>query len=328
LVEPITKEQYQKKQRRTPPSLFAHNTQVKVTQSVHAQDTVAKGVLGRLVDELASQPQPYRTGAYSVSGIAKILEGERSQTVLDQRSGVVRFKNRVALQSALTNMTRMASKSVFAETYSALLEDSLSSSESIGAVLDATTLTETFASDTIAQQLEQTARVIKARDQLQEERQVFFVSLGGFDTHASELDTVQTKFTQINSALTTFIDEMKAQGAWDKVTLLTASDFGRTLGSNGAGTDHAWGGHYMALGGSVNGGKMLGTYPDKLDETSDVNIGRNHRILPTTAWEMVWFGLSEWFGASVSRIAEKILPNARNFPTASRITAAQLIRAR
>ena len=72
-----------------------------------------------------------------------------------------------------------------------------------------------------------------------EERQVFFVSLGGFDTHASELESVAEKFAIVNEALTAFVDEMKAQGVWEQVALLEASDFGRTLGSNGAGTDHA-----------------------------------------------------------------------------------------
>eukprot|EP00966_Prymnesium_polylepis_P309579 7153123-Prymnesium_polylepis.1 len=90
---------------------------------------------------------------------------------------------------------------------------------------------------------------------------------------------------------------MRALGVWGDVAVLTASDFGRTLGSNGAGTDHAWGGHYWLAGGSVAGGQVLGTYPAALDESSEVNIGRNHRMLPTTPWEAVWHGLGQWFGA-------------------------------
>ena len=134
----------------------------------------------------------------------------------------------------------------------------------------------------------QVARVIKAHETIGEERQIFYVELGGFDSHASEQTQVQWKFGEIDAALAAFTEEMKAQGRWDETVVLTASDFGRTLGSNGAGTDHAWGGNYLLLGGALNGSQMLGKYPDSLNESSSVNIGRKHRILPTTPWEAVW----------------------------------------
>jgi len=119
---------------------------------------------------------------------------------------------------------------------------------------------------------------------------------------------------------------MRALGVWGDVAVLTASDFGRTLGSNGAGTDHAWGGHYWLAGGSVAGGQVLGTYPAALDESSEVNIGRNHRMLPTTPWEAVWHGLGQWFGAGEAAL-RAVVPNAANFAPASLFNASNLIRA-
>mmetsp|Transcript_84204 Transcript_84204/g.168087 ORF Transcript_84204/g.168087 Transcript_84204/m.168087 type:complete len:120 (-) Transcript_84204:508-867(-) len=116
---------------------------------------------------------------------------------------------------------------------------------------------------------------------------------------------------------------MEAQGVWDQVAVLTASDFGRTLGSNGAGTDHAWAGNYMLLGGDVKGGQMLGEFPTNLDADSEVNIGRNGRLLPTTPWEAPWQGLAEWFGVPESQMAG-VLPNAANFPTERLFSASQL----
>ena len=93
---------------------------------------------------------------------------------------------------------------------------------------------------------------------------------------------------QVDDALGAFEKEMKAQGLWDQTTIVTVSDFGRTLSSNGLGTDHAWGGHYFVVGGNVSGAQILGHYPKKLNEIdSDVNIGRG-RILPTTPWESAW----------------------------------------
>ena len=328
LVEPITKAQYLAKEKRVPPSLFAHNTQVKVTQSVHAQNTVARGVLGRLVDALSDeeQPDPYKANAYSVSGIAKILEMEhRAQSVLDPRSGVVRFEDYPRLQRAIGNLSRAVSASVFGETFTSLLDESLTSTENLGAVLDAVTIDTAFGTDSLSRQLEQVARMVKARETLQEERQAFFVELGGFDTHASELDTVQEKFEQVNGALGSFVAELKAQGVWEQTTIVTASDFGRTLGSNGAGTDHAWGGHHIVMGGDVKGGQMLGQYPARLDEASDVNIGRNHRMLPTMPWEALWNGIALWFGASSASVPT-IIPNAANFPEASLLSLSQLMK--
>jgi uncharacterized protein (DUF1501 family) len=85
-------------------------------------------------------------------------------------------------------------------------------------------------------------QVIASRGLLQEERQVFFLQMTGFDTHSSALEQVQARMEYINAGLTAFVDEMKLRSVWDQVTLVSASDFGRTLDSNGAGTDHAWGG--------------------------------------------------------------------------------------
>jgi len=217
-------------------------------------------------------------------------------------------------------------RSVYAETFASTLLHSLQTSEQLGGVLDATTLFTSFASDAISEQFHQVARVIAARQTLQEERALFYVELGGFDTHNSLQETVQTKFELINAALDAFVTEMKAMGLWESVAVLTASDFARTMGSNGAGTDHAWGGNYALLGGGLDGGKMHGNFPTSLHEESEVNIGRNHRILPTTPWEAVWHGLAQWLGVADGHLAE-VVPNAANFPVGALFSAAQLFTA-
>ena len=94
---------------------------------------------------------------------------------------------------------------------------------------------------------------------------------------------------------------------------MVISEFGRTLTSNTLGTDHGWGGNYFLLGGDVRGGRMVGTFPERLAEgVSDVNLGRG-RILPTKPWEALWSGVTEWFGLGVSDRAD-VLPLARNWP--------------
>jgi len=331
LVEPMTKAEYLAKQKRRPPNLFAHNVQVKVTQSMHPQDKVATGVLGRLVDVLnrdgSSGRAAFRTGTYSLDGMSKMVEGKSAPIVLDKR-GVVSFAHHADMGEALSNITlggggggAQSYKSVFGETFARQLQDALSTSQTLDVATSGVSLAATFPqTGNLGRELEQVARVIAARGELEEERQVFLVTHGGFDSHASLKDQVDGHFLEINAALEAFQAELKAQGVWEDTILLTASDFARTYAMNGAGTDHAWGGNYFALGGAVNGSQLFGEFPSSFTETSDVVISRNGRLIPTTPWESVWFGLAEWFGADQASMAE-VLPNYANFNFSSMFRA-------
>ena len=97
------------------------------------------------------------------------------------------------------------------------------------------------------------------------------------------------------------------------------SEFARTLVYNGQGTDHAWGGNYLLAGGSVRGGQILGNYPTRLDDESEINVRQGGRLLPTTPWEAVWHGLAEWFGVGATEMAD-VLPNMANWPAGSMMT--------
>jgi len=236
---------------------------------------------------------------------------------------VTRLERYGELRFAIANMTASPSRSFFAQTYANRLLNSLESSERLSEILGQVQLSTPFPGGTLGTQFNQVAKVIRARRELEEERAVFYVSLRGFDSHNSLQETVRDKFDQVDEALKSFVSEMEAQGIWKSVVLLTASDFARTLSSNGAGTDHAWGGNYYLLGGGLKGGQMLGKFPISLGEDSDVNVGRNGRFLPTTPWEAPWYGLAEWFGVGVDRMAD-ILPNAANFPEKTLFRASQL----
>jgi hypothetical protein len=112
-------------------------------------------------------------------------------------------------------------------------------------------------------------------------------------------------------ALSAFVTEMKVQARWQDVTVVSTSEFGRTITSNGAGTDHGWAGNHFVLGGSVRGGQIFGTYPNDLTDSGEQSMGRG-RIIPTTPWEGVWAPVAEWFGVGQERMAE-VLPNLANF---------------
>ena len=122
-------------------------------------------------------------------------------------------------------------------------------------------------------------------------------------------------------ALSAFVTEMKVQARWQDVTVVSTSEFGRTITSNGAGTDHGWAGNHFVLGGSVRGGQIFGTYPNDLTDSGEQSMGRG-RIIPTTPWEGVWAPVAEWFGVGQERMAE-VLPNLANFQLDEHIVRAE-----
>ena len=135
----------------------------------------------------------------------------------------------------------------------------------------------------------QVARLIKARDVTEAEREVYVVSLGGFDTHTDENDDLSALHL-VNDALESFVSELKTQGAWDKVTICEISDFGGHLRRTASGPI-AWGSINFVMGGAVAGGQILEQYPD-LAAGSPLDTGRG-RLIPTLPWEAMWNGIAE-----------------------------------
>ena len=115
----------------------------------------------------------------------------------------------------------------------------------------------------------------------------------------------------MNNALEDFVAEMKAQGIWNKVTVVSASDFARTLTSNGKGTDHAWAGQHFIMGGSVQGGKIYNDFPPSLQPGNDQDAGRG-RLIPKYPWESMLVPVSTWMGVPTDQRGA-IFPNLANF---------------
>jgi uncharacterized protein (DUF1501 family) len=177
----------------------------------------------------------------------------------------------------------------------------------------------------LSAQLHSVASMIAARQSLNISRQIFFVSLSGFDTHGDQFgrngsvksllsgmhyDLLRT----LDEAISTFYGSINLMGLDRSVTLMTMSDFGRTLKSNGQGSDHGWGGHALVLGGAVNGGRVFGTIPSVALGTSfDVGEGR---LLPTISSDAYAATFANWFGATTSEVSS-IFPNLNRFNTRS-----------
>jgi uncharacterized protein (DUF1501 family) len=158
-------------------------------------------------------------------------------------------------------------------------------------------------------QLHEVARVIKANQQFGDARQIFFTQIFGFDTHNGELATQSRLLQYVSSYLNNFWNAMAEVGMQDDVTLFTMSDFGRTLGSNGDGSDHAWGNHQLVLGGAVKGG-YYGTMPSlQIGGPDDFSLGR---LVPTTATDQFAATLAQWFGVAPADVPT-VFPNLQKF---------------
>ena len=320
LVEPLTKEDYMAGTKRIPDSLFAHNVQTAATQTGRPQSTDTVGVLGRAHDVLWNSN--YSSGSFSVFGNNFILQPQGEISPEPQHlsySGIELLNPSVTgteaeiVNNALLEMSLDESESLFAETWGGILEDTVNQTKLLDSVLRKHYVPtfNTAPVEAISMQLEQVARLIKGREDLKMDRQAFYVELHGLDTHFSNAEILSDRLKDLNAALTDFVAEMKRQGVWDDVVIVQASEFGRTLTGNGAGTDHGWGGNYMLMGGQVKGKRIVGDYPSVLTEQGPANIGRG-RLLPTTSWDSVWNAVLEWYGVPESEMSH-VLPNRENF---------------
>jgi uncharacterized protein (DUF1501 family) len=191
-------------------------------------------------------------------------------------------------------------------------------------------VTVTFPNTSVGRQLRQVARVIKERNGLRVQRQVFYVQIGVFDTHNSQLAAHVNILTQFSQAVRSFYDEMVVQGVSESVTTFTLSDFGRTLNPAGSGTtvgtDHAWGNHMFVVGGSVLGGDFYGmptsngtpfptlTIGAAGPDDTDSNSNARGRWIPTTSVEQYAATLARWFGLPQDApTLASVFPNIGNF---------------
>jgi uncharacterized protein (DUF1501 family) len=161
------------------------------------------------------------------------------------------------------------------------------------------------------------AQAIQGRAALGAVRQTFFVQWGGWDHHSDVLENQAVMLPQVSAAVGAFYNALVALGIENKVTLFTASDFGRTLTSNSRGSDHAWGGNHFVVGGAVAGRKIYGAYPsltlnpDSGPEVNPLDTGRG-RFIPTTSCDQFFAELALWLGVSKSNLP-LIFPNLGNF---------------
>lgn len=316
LIAPTTLTQYRSRSVPLPTNLFSHNDQQSVWQS-SAPEGATTGWGGRMAELIASGNAKQTFTAVSVTGATVFLSGGSVLQYQLGASGPVaidglssgEFGNLV-LQQLIT----AARPDVLENEYNLVTIRSIAATGDLSAALSgAPVLTTPFPSENpLADQLSMVARMISVRQALGIRRQVFFVALGGFDTHDFLLRDQPALHARIDGALAAFYQATVELGVADLVTAFTASDFGRTLTSNGDGSDHGWGSHHFVVGGAVRGGDIYGSFPVvALDTAEDVGSGR---LLPTTSVDQYAATLARWFGVPDGSL-DTVVPNLANFST-------------
>jgi uncharacterized protein (DUF1501 family) len=360
LVAPTTKAQYNLASYPKPPHLFSHNDQQSIWQTMMPEGAT-QGWGGRMADKLVGANTQAVFTAISAAGSSVWLSGQGVRQYQVSGSGALRMgadsNNLVygsaSVASALASIARSAQGSHVLEADMATIADRSIASESIlrGALKPASDpafgtppasgvgynpssdpklqylnpLDGKLEFSSLAQQLQMVARLVQAgmSGATGVRRQVFFVSLGGFDTHSKQNSQHTDLMARVAHAMQYFDTSLGAINARNAVTTFTASDFGRTFTSNGDGTDHGWGAHQFVMGGAVRGGDLYGAFPTLVARnpaTGDFDSPdqvRNGALLPTTSVDQLGATLGRWFGLSDTEALE-VFPNLVNFSPAAR----------
>lgn len=324
LVVPTTRLQYDNKSVPLPPKLFSHNDQQAYWQSSFQTEGGANGWGGRAADLLLSNNSKSTLTCISINGNALFLSGQNAisyqmsstgATTVNAIKGKSLFGSASCATALQTLMTQPSSLPM-ASDYTTVTKRALDTYDGIVAAIGATAsasmnaLFPSSATNTLSAQLKMVARMIDQQTTFGMKRQVFMVGMGGFDLHDFLPTQHPALLQKLSTAMKEFDDAMTSLGKGPQVTAFTASDFGRTLSSNGDGSDHGWGSHHFVMGGAVNGGQFLGTAPEiGLSHNQQVGSGR---LLPSTSIDQMGAELAAWFGVSATDV-KTVLPNARNF---------------
>ncbi len=323
LLEPVSRSDFQNNSVPLPPQLFSHNDQQDFVMSLQANKPL-QGWASRMADLLVSaNPNQNLSMNITMTGANTWQAGGMSLPYSLTAEGVPLlfgidendpdFLTQLRTQT-FNQLLNIDNDHLFVTEYSRVQTRARTLGAEIFTALEQHPEPNTpfDAQSRLAANLKMVARMIAARDTLGMNRQLFFVGIGDYDTHGDQLNRHPQLLRELSQSLSAFYSALQELGVENQVTTFTASDFGRTLTSNGDGTDHGWGGHQLVMGGAVNGREIYGTMPDLAIGSND-DIGEG-RIIPTTAMDQYAATLARWYGLSSSEVGD-IFVNLGNFDT-------------
>jgi uncharacterized protein (DUF1501 family) len=334
LLQPTNKTQYQTPGTPLPPQLFSHADQQGQWQFGQPSQNGTVGWAGLAADRLSVlNPGMTIPMSLSLGGQNRLQTGQLIQPYSVTSSGPAGLGGYngaigTAKMNALEELLGQTYADPLSRRYRTTLQNSLDWYQTLDAALqgaaDVSALFPAAGANPVADAMQEIAKIISVRAALGAKRQIFFVSYGSFDTHDGQLDTNKGQpalFATISQALGSFYDASVQLGVQDAVTSFTFSEFSRTLNSNGDGTDHAWGGIQLAIGGSVLGRKLYSApmasgrqyFPDQALDSADC-LARG-QMIPSVSCDQYSATLAKWLGVNDCDIAT-IFPYVGNFPTA------------
>ncbi len=320
LIEPTTRDEALQGSVQLPPQLFSHNDQQDQWQSLKGLSQSATGWAGRMADLIRNNVagQQMATNA-SLFGSNLFQSADETVAYVMGPSGPVQFEGFSLDPDDIQFQQRAAFLEVVGAQYGSIYERgfadvqrrAIEAADTVTAAIDsAPPINTVFPTSQLGVQLNTVARLIAVRDELEMQRQVFFVAAGGFDSHDNQNEDQPGLLGDVSDSMKAFYDATVELGIAQSVTTFTQSDFGRTLTSNGDGTDHAWGGNQIVIGDSVLGQQIYGSYPLlELGGADDVGGGR---LVPSTAADQYAATLARWFGIEDADLGT-VAPHIGNF---------------
>jgi uncharacterized protein (DUF1501 family) len=319
LVQPTTKAQYTANSVKLPPKLFSHNDQQSYFQASNPEGATS-GWGGRIGDLFEAGNGTATLTCINASGNAVYLTGQQAlQYAIGTGGPIPLLSNSANLFGSATAMSNLKSLMTTAPANLMASEHAKVSARALnmyaqvsGALASAPAANFTLfpSGNPLGDQLKMVARLISVSNELGAKRQVFFVSMGGFDLHDNLVAQHPGLMQKVGDALKAFHDTTVTLGVSDKVTSFTASDFGRTLTSNSDGSDHGWGSMHFVVGGAVKGQQIYGAPPAIGNGTSD-DVGQG-RLIPTMSVDQYAATLASWFGVTNGQMTT-VLPNMGNY---------------
>ncbi len=319
LIEPTTIQQYKDKTVSLPAQLFSHSDQEIQWQQLQGRNRGTDGWGAIAADYLSQyQERDYLT-SISLAGSNYWQAGYGQRPFTMKETGVLEYAGldindewEGVRAEAFNRVMQQNQTNVHASAFADIQNRARNVTAELGRVLESNSalVLAQPVEGTLASQLSMVAQLIAAREQLGLHRQIFYVEMKGFDVHDNQNADNATLFAELAEGMSFFQNTLEQIGMAEQVTTFTASDFGRTLTSNGDGTDHGWGNHMMVMGGAVNGGQIIGELPSMAVEGPD--SVHNGRILPKISASQYAASLLEWAGLEQAQL-QHVLPNLVNF---------------
>ena len=323
LVQPTPRASYLAGTLPVPSNLFSHSDQVQEMQAGDVNGSGGTGWAGRVADAVQSMNGASSfPAAISMAGSALFCAGNVVQSAslipgfdlgpdgMQSWPASATAAKQQALQEILTFDTGLS----LVQAANKVRQDAISLNGMLTSLASQPPLATVFPQTDIGNQMKQVAQIIQLRGATGMSRQVFFCSIGGFDTHSGQSWQQWDLFQQVSAAMLALYQAAGEMGIADKVTQFTESDFGRTLQPSGTGCDHGWGSHHLVLGAAVKGGSVYGAFPTLALGGPD-DSGNRGAMIPSTSIDQYGATMAKWFGVAPGAMST-VFPRIGNFPTA------------